>query len=716
MLAPALLLAAACAAAPAENAKPVLTVLYFDNQTGSADYDVLRKGLADMIITDLVAWDGVAVVERDKLEAVIGELKLQHTRTFDQSTAAKVGKLLGAQYLLTGTLHSAAPQLRIDARLIQAEKGQVVASASVRGPQEKVFDLEQELVDRITAGIDLKVKNLAARRKVKVPDLDVLLAYSKAIDLSDQGKEKEAQKAIQAVVSRSPAFLMARERKEQILKRLEEAEKRRAEVVTGSALELGRLSEAALKDDSAFDKLDEKGQRQRLSMRVVRGRFLARLLKQHLSWRRESLRVVLKGKEVEALKVVRAWLANQRHLVDERGLQQRLNPHVSSRLELEPELINLLQDAKMGSLDLGDPFDDWVRFVVEGRVRDGEATYNLAPTPGDLEVEERKLVLDALDQRVQAALARVPQAEAAKRAEVERVATDLLLRKAEVLVLLGKEEEAIVEYQRVLDAFPTGKSNDRAERRIRLLIGAEHNHDRGCRERWAKALKDGCADDMDIRVGSGPVLQGRIRHQGLAALAAHALELEKACQITPRNRSAVASVYRDLALDAANHEDCEGFRSWFRKYVEADGSISDMMGYQKNWTPWCELGEVVRSVLWMHGKLDRDWSFEFDRQLTSVLSHDGKRLILNAGKESSPEALSLYLDATGPGTFACGLAQWRQRSNEHLEGTCHVTVTKLASQKGEFDEGTFDATFEIKEQGFARKKVLSEGNFRVRRQ
>ena len=33
--------------------KLVVAVLYFDNNTGNREYDVLQKGLADMLITDL---------------------------------------------------------------------------------------------------------------------------------------------------------------------------------------------------------------------------------------------------------------------------------------------------------------------------------------------------------------------------------------------------------------------------------------------------------------------------------------------------------------------------------------------------------------------------------------------------------------------------------------------------------------------------------------
>src|SRR5581483_7136152 len=178
--------------------RPVVSVLYFDNQTNKAEYDVLRKGFADMMVTDLVAWDGVTVVERDRLEAVLNELKLQQSKAFDKATAVKVGKLIGAQYLVTGALLMQGDgRLRIDARLIAAEGGKDVTAASVTGDKDKVFDLEQELVTKLTSGIDAKVRDANGRRKVKVPDFESLLAYSKAIDLSDQGKLEEASAAMQ---------------------------------------------------------------------------------------------------------------------------------------------------------------------------------------------------------------------------------------------------------------------------------------------------------------------------------------------------------------------------------------------------------------------------------------------------------------------------------------------------------------------------------------
>src|SRR5262245_31477547 len=104
-------------------AKPAVSVLYFENRTGRADLDLLRKGLADMIVTDLVAWDGVTVVERERLEQVLGELSLQQSKRFDASARQRVGKLLGAKYILSGAMSSAGDTLAIDAQLVDVESG-----------------------------------------------------------------------------------------------------------------------------------------------------------------------------------------------------------------------------------------------------------------------------------------------------------------------------------------------------------------------------------------------------------------------------------------------------------------------------------------------------------------------------------------------------------------------------------------------------------------
>src|SRR5687767_1329816 len=93
-----LLLPLISARAESADSKRIVAVLYFDNNTGDASLDVLQKGFADMMVTDLSSVDALQLVEREKLQAIIEEQKLQRSRYFDPKTAVKLGKLVGAQY------------------------------------------------------------------------------------------------------------------------------------------------------------------------------------------------------------------------------------------------------------------------------------------------------------------------------------------------------------------------------------------------------------------------------------------------------------------------------------------------------------------------------------------------------------------------------------------------------------------------------------------
>jgi tetratricopeptide (TPR) repeat protein len=341
----------------------------------------------------------------------------------------------------------------------------------------------------------------------------------------------------------------------------------------------------------------------------------------------------------------------------------------------------------------------------------------VAPALGDLDPKEQKAAFDLLDAAIEPALAEALKADAARRDLTELTATQLLQRKAEALSALGRDEDAIATYQRILDAFPTGHAASQCERAIKMLLGAENSTSHEARELWAKAMKDGCVNDMDIRRSAPHVVTLRMQRQGLAALAPLAAELEKACKPQGRMRSVFASVYHDLASSAARHEDCDAYRAWSVKYLDVGGSVSELMAYHKNYTPWCELQDVTRSVLWFFARLDENWEFELDHNLVSFLSHDGKKLTLTGSHDGAPSyTLDLVLEATGPGAFTCQSARWQRPKEKTQSGTCTVTLTKIAREKDDYDEGTFSATF-IEEEGDRHfKQELGNGKFRLRRQ
>ena len=201
-----------------------VAVLYFDNNTALREYDVLRKGMADMLITDLGASEQLTLVEREKLDAVLTEIKQSHTKYFDPETALQIGRLANAAYAVTGAFTAFDPEVRIDVRMIEIKSGKVVVTAQVKGKKEAFFDLEQQLVKQFLESLSAKVP--AAGGAAGGLSLASAVKYSQGLETLDRGDLKAASTQLAAVVRDAPDFPLAKTRYGQLLKRLREAGKK----------------------------------------------------------------------------------------------------------------------------------------------------------------------------------------------------------------------------------------------------------------------------------------------------------------------------------------------------------------------------------------------------------------------------------------------------------------------------------------------------------
>ena len=192
------------------NAKRI-AIIYFDNSGGESTMDKLKKGLADMLITDLSNINMLNIVERDKLEAILKEQKLNNSKEFDPSTASKVGKLLGAQIILTGGYFEMAGSMRIDARFIDVETGKILKADGVDGTTSSFFKIQKQLSWKIINNLDIKLsdvekKEMEINEKTKALSYDDLNEYSNALELYDKGKKTDAKKIADKLIKKYPDF------------------------------------------------------------------------------------------------------------------------------------------------------------------------------------------------------------------------------------------------------------------------------------------------------------------------------------------------------------------------------------------------------------------------------------------------------------------------------------------------------------------------------
>ncbi len=87
--------------------------------------------VAERLTTELVSRQ-VAVVERSQLEKVVGEIKLEMSGAVDAVSAQKLGKMLGVDAVVTGTLNDFDNrETEVNARLIRTETGEILAADTV---------------------------------------------------------------------------------------------------------------------------------------------------------------------------------------------------------------------------------------------------------------------------------------------------------------------------------------------------------------------------------------------------------------------------------------------------------------------------------------------------------------------------------------------------------------------------------------------------------
>ena len=120
--------------------------------SGPPDRNVLRKGLAQMLITDLLpviksTCDG-AIVEREHIDRVMAEILRSQSPAFDPSTRLSSDKLIAHNREVTGTLKVEGATTTLNVVVTNAVTG-TSRSVTRSAPNDRFFELEKSVVQEV---------------------------------------------------------------------------------------------------------------------------------------------------------------------------------------------------------------------------------------------------------------------------------------------------------------------------------------------------------------------------------------------------------------------------------------------------------------------------------------------------------------------------------------------------------------------------------------
>lgn len=185
---------------PGEDQRPGIAVMPFDNggshgaEAEAEDFEALEVGLQQMLLTELSQNTALRIVERGRLREIMEEQDLRAEGRVDAATAARLGEIVGARYMVLGSFVDLFGDFHMNARIVDVETTEILTSEQVRDRREQIYDLLVDLAGQITAGVDLPplpAPEREARRSREIPAEAVTL-YSRAQVYEDTGRTEQA--------------------------------------------------------------------------------------------------------------------------------------------------------------------------------------------------------------------------------------------------------------------------------------------------------------------------------------------------------------------------------------------------------------------------------------------------------------------------------------------------------------------------------------------
>ena len=199
----------------------IKTIAILDFSNRSIDekerYDPMEKGFAELMISQLNGSVNLKVVERERINWLLGEINLENDPTkFDPETAVRVGKLLGVHSVLFGSFIKTRNDLWIGTRLVKVETGEILSTDQIKGDPADFFELAENLSAKVAKGINVTISEADIQKGTATKSLDAMMSYSEGLIFLEKGDYKEAYDKFQQALGQDPSYEKARKKAESV--------------------------------------------------------------------------------------------------------------------------------------------------------------------------------------------------------------------------------------------------------------------------------------------------------------------------------------------------------------------------------------------------------------------------------------------------------------------------------------------------------------------
>ena len=139
--------------------KPSIAVLPFTNMSGDSEQEYFSDGITEDIITALAHFHDIFVIARNSSFAFKGQ----------SPDVKEVGRKLGAQYVVEGSVRKAGDKVRITAQLVDASTGAHIWAHRYDRDLEDIFAMQDDVTETVVGTLAGRLETVGAERARKKP-------------------------------------------------------------------------------------------------------------------------------------------------------------------------------------------------------------------------------------------------------------------------------------------------------------------------------------------------------------------------------------------------------------------------------------------------------------------------------------------------------------------------------------------------------------------